>query len=62
MAATAQAVSSRQRPWLALVALGLLAIAGAGVLRLPAVQQQALLTALRSLVLWLPVLFGVAKR
>ena len=28
-------------------------------MRLPAVQQQALLTALRSLVLWLPVLFGV---
>ena len=59
MAATAQAVSSRQRPWLAVVALGLLAIAGTGVLRLPAVQQQALLTALRSLVLWLPVLYGV---
>ena len=47
------------KPWLALVALGLLAIAAAGVLRLPAVQQQALLTALRSLVLWLPVLYGV---
>ena len=59
MAATAQAVSSRRRPWLAVVALGLLAIAAAGVLRLPAVQQQALLTALRSLVLWLPVLYGV---
>ncbi len=52
-------MSSRQRPWLAVVALVLLAIAGTGVLRLPAVQQQALLTALRSLVLWLPVLYGV---
>ena len=59
MAATAQAVSSRRIPWLGLIALVLLAVAAAGVLRLPAVQQQAMLTALRSLVLWLPVLYGV---
>jgi uncharacterized membrane protein YbhN (UPF0104 family) len=59
VAAKAQAVNPRRIPWLALVALGLLAIAAAGVLRLPAVQQQALLTALRSFVLWLPVLYGV---
>ena len=52
-------MSSRRSPWLAVVALGLLAIAAAGLLRLPAVQQQAMLTALRSLVLWLPVLYGV---
>ena len=44
-------MSSSRSPWLAVVALGLLAIAAAGVLRLPAVQQQTLLTALRSLVL-----------
>jgi glycosyltransferase 2 family protein len=59
VAATAQAVSSRRIPWLGLIALVLLAVAAAGVLRLPAVQQQALLTALRFLVLWLPVLYGV---
>jgi hypothetical protein len=37
----------------------LLAIAAAGVVRLPAAQQQALLKALQSLLVWLPVLYGV---
>jgi glycosyltransferase 2 family protein len=55
----AQAVSDRRMPWLGLIALVLLAVAAAGVVRLPAVQQQALLGALRSLLLWLPVLYGV---
>jgi len=57
-------VSGRRIPgprpsWLGLIAMALLAVAVAGVLRLPAVQQQALLRALRSLLLWLPVLYGV---
>ena len=46
-------------PWLGLIALVLLAVAAAGVVSLPAVQQQALLRALRSLLVWLPVLYGV---
>jgi hypothetical protein len=45
---------------LALVALGLLAIVAACLLLFPAVQQQALLRALQSLVVWLPVLYGMA--
>jgi uncharacterized membrane protein YbhN (UPF0104 family) len=52
-------VSGRRIPWLGLIALVLLAVAGAGVVILPAVQQQALLKALRSLLLWLPALYGV---
>ena len=47
------------KPWLALVALGLFAIAAAGVMQLPAAQLQALLQAVQSLVVWLPVLYGV---
>jgi uncharacterized membrane protein YbhN (UPF0104 family) len=47
------------KPWLALVALGLFAIAAAGVMQLPAAQLQALLQALQSLVVWLPGLYGV---
>jgi uncharacterized membrane protein YbhN (UPF0104 family) len=42
-----------------LVALGLFAIAAAGVMQLPAAQLQALLQALQSLVVWLPGLYGV---
>ena len=49
----------RCKHWLGFLALGLLAIAAAGVLQLPAVQQQALLMAFRSLLVWLPVLYGV---
>lgn len=52
-------MSGRRIPWLGLIALVLLAVAAAGVLSLPAVQQQALLRALRSLLLWLPALYGV---
>jgi uncharacterized membrane protein YbhN (UPF0104 family) len=59
VAAAADAVNARRIPWLGLVALGLLAIAAAGVVRLTAVQQQALLKALQSLLAWLPVLYGV---
>jgi uncharacterized membrane protein YbhN (UPF0104 family) len=51
---------SRPRiPWLGLIAAALLAIAVAGVLRLPAGEQRALLTASQSLLVWLPVLYGV---
>jgi hypothetical protein len=39
--------------------VGLLAFAAAGVVQLPAVQQQVLLKALQSLLVWLPVLYGV---
>jgi len=52
-------VSGRRIPWLGLVALVLLVVAAAGVVSLPAVQQQALLRALRSLLVWLPVLYAV---
>jgi len=52
-------VSSRRIPWLGLIALVLLMVAAAGVVSLPAVQQQALLRALRSLLMWLPVLYAV---
>lgn len=52
-------MSGRRIPWLGLIALVLLAVAAAGVVSLPAVQQQALLRALRSLLVWLPVLYGV---
>ena len=52
-------MNGRRFSWLGLVALSLLAIAAAGVLRLPAAQQQALLKALQSLLVWLPVLYGV---
>ena len=52
-------MSGRRIPWLGLIALVLLAVAASGVVSLPAVQQQALLRALRTLLLWLPVLYGV---
>ena len=52
-------MSGRRIPWLGLIALVLLAVAAAGVVSLPAVQQQALLRALRSLLVWLPVLYAV---
>jgi len=44
---------------LGLIALVLLAVAAAGVVSLPAVQQQALLRALRALLVWLPVFYGL---
>lgn len=59
MAVTAQPVSSKRIPWLGLIALVLLGVAAAGMVSLPGVQRQALLRALRSLLLWLPVLYGV---
>lgn len=46
-------------PWLGPLGLVLLAVAAAGVLHLPASQRQALVAALRSLLQWLPVLYGV---
>ena len=49
----------RRIPWLGLIALGLLALAVAGPVRLPAVQQRALLRSSHSLLVWLPVLYGV---
>jgi glycosyltransferase 2 family protein len=49
----------RQVSWLGLLAVMLLAFATAGVLRMPSTEQQALVTALHSLFLWLPVLYGV---
>ena len=54
-----EGVSSRSFPWLVLLPLVLLAAAAAGVVSLPAVQQQALLRAFHSLLLWLPVLYSV---
>ena len=52
-------MNNKRIPWLGLIALVLLALAVAGVVQLPAVQQQALLQSLQSLLLWLPVLYGV---
>jgi glycosyltransferase 2 family protein len=46
-------------PWLGLIALLLLSAAAIGMLRLPTMERQALLAALRSLLLWLPVLYAV---
>ena len=46
-------------PWLGLIALLLLSAAAIGMLRLPNMERQALLAALRSLLLWLPVLYAV---
>ena len=42
-----------------LIALLLLSAAAIGMLRLPKMERQALLAALRSLLLWLPVLYAV---
>jgi hypothetical protein len=58
-AVSAEAVSSPRIPWLGLIAGTVLAIAAAGVVRLPADEQRALLTASQSLLVWLPVLYGV---
>ena len=52
-------MSSPRIPWLGLIAAAVLAIAVAGVLRLPAGEQRALLTASLALLAWLPVLYGV---
>ena len=52
-------MNSKRIPWLVLIALVLLAIAIAGLVGLPAGQQQALLQSLRSLLVWLPALYGV---
>jgi uncharacterized membrane protein YbhN (UPF0104 family) len=51
---------SRPRiPWLGLIAAAVLAIAAAGVLRLPVGEQQTLLAASQTLLVWLPALYGV---
>ena len=52
-------MNSKRIPWLGLIALVLLALAVAGLMKLPTVQQQALLQSLQSLLVWLPVLYGV---
>ena len=52
-------MNSKRVPWLVLIALVLLAFAVVGLASLPAAQQQALLKSLRSLLLWLPVFYGV---
>ena len=52
-------MNSKRIPWLGLIALVLLALAVAGLVKLPTVQQQALLQSLQSLLVWLPVLYGV---
>ena len=52
-------MNRKRIPWLGLIALGLLALAVAGLMQLPTVQQQALLQSLQSLLVWLPVLYGV---
>lgn len=46
-------------PWLGLIALLLLSADAIGMVRLPNMERQALLAALRSLLLWLPVLYAV---
>ncbi len=53
------AVKARRIPWLGLLALGSIAIVVAAVMRLTAIEQQALLKALQSLLMWLPLLYGV---
>jgi uncharacterized membrane protein YbhN (UPF0104 family) len=58
-AVSAEAVSRPRIPWLGLIAAAVLAIAAAGVLRLPAGEQRALLTASQTLLVWLPALYGV---
>lgn len=52
-------MNSRRIPWLGLIAFGLLAIAAAGLANLRDVQRQSLLQSLQSLLVWLPVLYGV---
>ena len=52
-------MNSKHIPWLGLIAVVLLALAVVGLVQLPAVQQQALLQSLQSLLVWLPVLYGV---
>ena len=52
-------MNSKRIPWLGLIALVLLALAMAGLVKLPTLQQQALLQSLQSLLVWLPVLYGV---
>ena len=52
-------MNSKRIPLLSLIALGLLALAIKGLVRVPAVQQQALIQSLRSLLGWLPVLYGL---
>ena len=52
-------MNSKRIPWLGLIALVLLTLAVAGLMKLPTVQQQALLQSLESLLMWLPVLYGV---
>ena len=52
-------MNSRRIPWLSLIAFGLLAIAAAGLANLRDVQRQSLLQSLQSLLVWLPVLYGV---
>ena len=59
MATTTSTLNSKRVPWLVLIALVLLALAVVGLASLPAAQQQALLKSLRSLLLWLPVFYGV---
>ena len=55
MAATAQAVSSRRSPWLAVVALGLLAVAALPIAVLRRVITLCLLVALAAAVGVLPL-------
>ena len=59
VAAAPSTVNSKRIPWLGWIALGLLALAVAGLVQLPDVQQQALRQSLQSLLVWLPVLYGV---
>ena len=53
-------VNSKRIPWLVLIAFVLLALAVVGLASLPAAQQQALRKAVHALLVWLPVLYGVA--
>lgn len=52
-------MNCKRIPWLGLIASVLLALAVAGLMQLSAVQQQALLKSLQSLLVWLPLLYGV---
>ena len=59
VATASSTVNSKRIPWLGLIAFGLLVIAATGLANLPDVQRQSLLQSLQSLLVWLPVLYGV---
>ena len=59
VATTTSTLITKRVPWLVLIAFVLLALAVVGLASLPAAQQQALRKAVHTLLVWLPVLYGV---